>query len=1214
MSNLELKKQDDRLNKTMLKYRVYISNKYDSIFNINSTFYKETYKNYIKRIMIDDDELKINISLPLHSYDLSNSQIKNDYIKTEIFDIDLLDNNLYIINIIYKIKVDDVCPQLKNYINLYFRSSNMIIYGNYIYRSDTIILKEHNPLIQQYFNNLDELLNKINYYSIYNAQNMNDLLLKNDQFNRIRKTMLFNYLPDHDAYIISNNYLGYSPYNHQYMSYINNKELDNKLLNLYILNKFNNLSYIKLKLNIHKISIGSDNKELDDIFIKEYVNLYNSKNNIESNYKIINNDFYKSLKHKYKINNDFTNKKSELFLKKINLKNLNIELFEHQLNNISWMMDIETNNPQIITNYINNNIFYNFDYGKYNFIGSCLKNYVKISNNNDKYKIYKLEKEIEIFKNIINFKDNYNLIENKKTILTFKGGIIADEVGLGKTLTVIGFIFQNKNTDRKIASDIGKNLIILPNRIVGQWFTEIKKYLGSSKSLSVLKICTITDIKKLKKANKKIIDFDIVLISKQIFGNIKLVDNYIGVNNEDIDILNTKWHRIFIDEAHEVLLTDYIANDCNNMNINSTYDISVRKKGGNLLNASNKHIIHNILFNLKSNYKWCLTATPYLNGINNFIPYIYWLSDLEVNLINTHKDNFNNYNNSIAKYLFNKLNYTICNIFNYALKMDNKIEFDTILISKNLKADLQAKNIIDIPLIEEEIKYINLSSFEKEVYNFYKNSHYITEDDLFKLCTNLLITSQFTNSTNLDKSTKLVDELELFSLDDINKKFISNINNLLKTEEKNKLDRINKIKFNEQIIQNSTSIKSVLDTIDFTKLNNMNQDIANILNLNYKDKEALKYMNITACGLYNIYKNKNLNSSKIINNDNIYSKIVEFLADSLNISPCNLDDLFNNIYLNIIIQYEYYMKNVSVYYGSYLFGDIIYKMINSAESKIDRAKEFIKKVDYNIERLKNQLNIMENEDYINERVNDPCIICWEDYKDETEIIITKCRHIMCSECFVCLLNNNESTSCPECRETIHVKDIKKTKKAIITAENEENNKSADNSEINKEKSEYEDFIAKYGTKMSVLIKYLRVIFNGENTNKVIIFSQYHKMLKLIAKALLEFKINSIFCDGSAYRISKQIDKFKNSPDINVILLSSDKANSGCNLTEANYIFFIDVLNMDKERSIDTEIQAVGRAVRLGQKRSVKIVRFITKETVEEEKYNTNKYDIIKINN
>jgi SNF2 family DNA or RNA helicase len=164
--------------------------------------------------------------------------------------------------------------------------------------------------------------------------------------------------------------------------------------------------------------------------------------------------------------------------------------------------------------------------------------------------------------------------------------------------------------------------------------------------------------------------------------------------------------------------------------------------------------------------------------------------------------------------------------------------------------------------------------------------------------------------------------------------------------------------------------------------------------------------------------------------------------------------------------------------------------------------------------------------------------------------------------------------------------------------------------INKEDEWKIDCQAKYGTKMTVLIEYLNKIFKEEKSNnRAIIFSQYDNMLKLIGKTLKEYNIKNVYCKGNVHVVNKNIDAFKRDTSIRVIMLSSENSNSGSNLTEASHVILVDVLNMDKKQSLDVESQAIGRAVRLGQQKPVKVIRLITRNTVEEETYNKNKYDI-----
>ena len=78
------------------------------------------------------------------------------------------------------------------------------------------------------------------------------------------------------------------------------------------------------------------------------------------------------------------------------------------------------------------------------------------------------------------------------------------------------------------------------------------------------------------------------------------------------------------------------------------------------------------------------------------------------------------------------------------------------------------------------------------------------------------------------------------------------------------------------------------------------------------------------------------------------------------------------------------------------------------------------------------------------------------------------------------------------------------------------------------------------------------------------------------------------------------------------MLSSQRCSSGSNLTEASHIIFADVINADKHTTKDMESQAIGRAVRIGQNKPVIIKRILMKNTVEEDIYIKNKYDMVEL--
>ena len=68
----------------------------------------------------------------------------------------------------------------------------------------------------------------------------------------------------------------------------------------------------------------------------------------------------------------------------------------------------------------------------------------------------------------------------------------------------------------------------------------------------------------------------------------------------------------------------------------------------------------------------------------------------------------------------------------------------------------------------------------------------------------------------------------------------------------------------------------------------------------------------------------------------------------------------------------------------------------------------------------------------------------------------------------------------------------------------------------------------------------------------------------------------------------------------MLLLGLDASCAGANLTAANFVFFAHPVLRDGARSpADIEAQAIGRARRYGQTRSVQVWRFVTANTIEE---------------
>ena len=110
------------------------------------------------------------------------------------------------------------------------------------------------------------------------------------------------------------------------------------------------------------------------------------------------------------------------------------------------------------------------------------------------------------------------------------------------------------------------------------------------------------------------------------------------------------------------------------------------------------------------------------------------------------------------------------------------------------------------------------------------------------------------------------------------------------------------------------------------------------------------------------------------------------------------------------------------------------------------------------------------------------------------------------------------------------------------------------------------------------------------------------MLNLIGKSLSENGVENSFVKGNVWARNSAISKFKIGNDNKVIMLSLSNSASGTNLTEATHILFVEPINSSFEQVKAVESQAIGRACRLGQKNKIKVLRILTKDTIEEEIY------------
>jgi SNF2 family DNA or RNA helicase len=126
----------------------------------------------------------------------------------------------------------------------------------------------------------------------------------------------------------------------------------------------------------------------------------------------------------------------------------------------------------------------------------------------------------------------------------------------------------------------------------------------------------------------------------------------------------------------------------------------------------------------------------------------------------------------------------------------------------------------------------------------------------------------------------------------------------------------------------------------------------------------------------------------------------------------------------------------------------------------------------------------------------------------------------------------------------------------------------------------------------------------QEKHKVLVFSQFVTHLAIVKKHLDEHQISYCYLDGSTKDRQGEVDRFQNDESIQVFLISLKAGGLGLNLTAADYVFIL-----DPWWNPAAEAQAIDRAHRIGQKNTVFIYKFITKDSVEEKILNLQKHKI-----
>ncbi len=116
----------------------------------------------------------------------------------------------------------------------------------------------------------------------------------------------------------------------------------------------------------------------------------------------------------------------------------------------------------------------------------------------------------------------------------------------------------------------------------------------------------------------------------------------------------------------------------------------------------------------------------------------------------------------------------------------------------------------------------------------------------------------------------------------------------------------------------------------------------------------------------------------------------------------------------------------------------------------------------------------------------------------------------------------------------------------------------------------------------------------DSGRKILVFSQFVQMLKIVKNMLNQMQVPYEYMDGSTKNRQGRIDHFNDNHNLRVFLISLKTGGFGINLTSADTVIIV-----DPWWNPMVENQAIDRTHRIGQTKKVQVYKLITKGTVEE---------------
>ena len=179
------------------------------------------------------------------------------------------------------------------------------------------------------------------------------------------------------------------------------------------------------------------------------------------------------------------------------------------------------------------------------------------------------------------------MIKQEQSI--WKGGLLGDEMGMGKTIQAVSLIMSDYPAK-------APSLVVVPPVALLQWQAEIKDYTSGALKVLIYHISANPKCKNMKPKDLK--QYDVIMVSYSSLESMHRKEQKGwsrdgGLVKEDSVLHSIKFHRLILDEAHSIKSrTTGVAKAC---------------------------------FALKATYKWCLSGTPVQNRIGEFFSLLRFL-------------------------------------------------------------------------------------------------------------------------------------------------------------------------------------------------------------------------------------------------------------------------------------------------------------------------------------------------------------------------------------------------------------------------------------------------------------------------------------------------------------------------------------------------------------------------------------------------------------